>query len=197
MPEINVDIRGGADCHFTINDNLPVFNFHLVGDPKNNLISKIEVLDGANNVSIQTLAVADGQPFTSDEEYFLTEDFNFDGYKDIKLLYSAGATGNTSYYVWLYDPAKKQFVENTDLSDLTSPTPDPATKTIKSYSVGGMAGCVYEEGEYRFDANGALQLLHSEIQDWDEQKNTFILTVGDLKNGKMVKKTENNSCGEI
>jgi len=52
------------------------------------------------------------------EEYeFTLNDWDIDGYKDISVLYSRGATGNESYWIWSYSPSKRKFLYNKELSE--------------------------------------------------------------------------------
>lgn len=62
------------------------------------------------------------QTITHNEEFVKIEwlDWNFDGFKDLSILEDAGATGNTSYSVWLFNPLNKKFEKNKDLNSKSS-----------------------------------------------------------------------------
>lgn len=192
--DVVTDVRGGAICHFNIHDGLPIYNFHLVGNPEYNMIDRIEITKGNESAFSQTLEAGDSEPPYRDAKFFVAEDINFDGYKDIKFMIFWGATGNTGYTYWLFDPSKNLFVENKNLSSLSNPTPDVGTKTIATHSVGGMAGCIYNNGTYKFDENGKLILIREEKQDWIEASKSFLKIISELKNGKMMISTEIGKC---
>ena len=192
------DVRGGAICNFYIHDGLPVYNFYLRGNVEYNTINQIEITKGIESkVLVQKLEVGMGEPPYRDAKFFVAEDINFDGYKDIKLMSFWGATGNTGHTYWLFDSSKNLFIENKDLAELSNPKPDLATKTIWTHSVGGMAGCIYNNGTYKFDANGKLILIHSEKQDWVEETKSFTKTINELKNGEMVVSTGVGKCANF
>lgn len=192
--DVVTDVRGGAICHFNIHNGLLIYNFHLVGNPEYNTIDRIEITKGNESALSQTLEAGMGEPPYRDAKFFVAEDMNFDGYKDIRLMSFWGATGNTGYTYWLFDPSRNFFVENKDLSSLSNPTPDVGTKTIATHSVGGMAGCIYNNGTYKFDENGKLILIREEKQDWVVASKSFLKTISELKNGKMVVSTEVGKC---
>ncbi|MDO8590573.1 MAG: hypothetical protein Q7R65_01195 [bacterium] len=192
------DVRGGAICNFYIHDGLPVYNFYFKGNAEYNTIDRIEITKGIESkVLVQTLEAGMGEPPPSGGKFFGAQDMNFDGYKDIRLMSWWGATGNTGYTYWLFDPSKNIFVENSDLSSLSNPTPELQTKTIATHSVGGMASCIYNNGTYKFDVDGKLILIRSEKQDYVEESKSFVKTIGELKDGKMVTSTVAGDCGNF
>ncbi len=108
---IETDIRGGVQCQFSINMDLPEYSFRLISDPQKNIITKIEVVRGDESTPNQTLIVPESmEPPYRDAGFFAAEDVNSDGYKDIKLLMWWGVTGNKGYQYWLFDPSKNIFV---------------------------------------------------------------------------------------
>ncbi len=63
-------------------------------------------------------------------------DYNFDGYKDIRFNYTSGANAyavNQFYYIFLYNPLRKDFEINDSFSDLCNPIPFPKEKIIRTY----------------------------------------------------------------
>lgn len=196
--DVVTDVRGGAICNFNIHSGLPIYNFYLRGNAEYNTIDQIEITKGVESkILVQKLEAGMGEPPPRSGNFFGAQDMNFDGYKDIRLMSWWGATGNTGYTYWLFDPSKNIFVENTDLSSLSNPTPELQSKTIATHSVGGMAGCIYNNGTYKFDENGKLILIRSEKQDWVEETKSFIKTISELKDGKMVTSTVAGDCGNF
>jgi len=184
--DIEKDVRGGAVCHFYINNDLSIYNFNLVGNPEYNTIERIEITKGNEDIISQVLEFEMVEPPLLGVEFFFVEDINFDGYKDIALLNWWGATGNRGYLYWLFDYQKNQFILNEDLNGLSNPTPHPETKTITTHSKGGMAGSIYSDGTYEFDNNGKLILIRLEKQEWIEDKQYLLKTISERINGEMV-----------
>ncbi len=196
--DVVTDVRGGAICRFNIHNSLPVYNFYLRGNVEYNTIDQIEITKGIESkILVQKLEAGMGEPPVGGGNFFGAQDMNFDGYKDIRLMSWWGATGNTGYTYWLFDPSKKVFLENSDLSSLSNPTPELQTKTIATHSVGGMAGCIYNNGTYKFDVSGKLILIRSEKQDWVEESKSFIKTISELKDGKMTTSMVAEDCGNF
>ena len=113
------------------------------------------------------------EPPLKGSDYFRTEDFNFDGYRDLMLQSWCGATGNTGYVIWIFDPATKKFIFNKELSEVSNPDPLPDTQEIATTSVGGMAGRVHNFGRYRW-INGKLTMVWEEQQDWLDKEKCFL-----------------------
>ena len=180
-------------CHFAVHSDLPMYTFHLNGDKTTNIVETISVF--TNDLEpLQILQAEMDEPPISNMNFFSTEDANFDGYQDLKLLYHWGATGNTYYHYWLFDPAAQTFQRTTSFDELSNPTLFPETKTISTFSAGGMAGCIYFNGTYAIDAEGNLSLLYSEGQDWVDET-TFEKTITKVIDGKPQVHTEPGQCG--
>lgn len=181
-----IDLRGGAVCQFKIHSNLPIYTFKLIGNPKFNTIDQIIITKKNHPETLQTLEAKMDEPLPPNAKFFTTEDINFDGYNDIKMMTWRGATGNKGYDYWLFQPKERLFLQNNELSNLSNPTPHPETKTITTDSVGGMAGKIYNIGTYKFDDNGKLILIREEKQDWVEDKGYFLKTISERKDDLMV-----------
>jgi len=125
----------------------------------------------------------DGEPYKN-SNYFQTEDINFDGYKDIKLLILWGATGNEVYDFWLFDPNAEKFIFNSQLSKAGNPIPNENTKELVNSWVGGMAGKVHGKETYKF-IEGKLMLIKEEHQVWVQEKKHLLKTIKEMVNGEM------------
>ena len=170
---------------FRIHPQLPPFQFKLIWRQDDQVVDKIEVYKVGNLLPIQVLqSRMDESPF-QDSKYFQAEDINFDGYKDIKLLIMWGATGNLIHDYYIFDPNTGKFVFNKAISDLLDPVPNPDLKELEVYARGGMAGQVYSKRKYKLQWLQPV-LIWEETQDWNNEKNTFIKTEKELKDGKMV-----------
>jgi hypothetical protein len=193
---VTEDLSGGRSFTFTIAPNLPVFHFKLIPDAKppdqygnaESTIRDIEVYRGDTTRALQHLTGCDldeMEPPGRGAEFFIAEDVNFDGYKDIFLETGHGATGNESGCVWLFSPVTGSFDYSKDLSGLDRFWLDPSTKTILTYERGGMLGLVYGAGIYAVLGDRPV-LIRSEFQDWDDAKKQFHCIVKRRRGSEMI-----------
>lgn len=188
--------RAGGDCgegelnkagkceklfRATIHPGFPETAFRVVWPPGPFVeLGVIEVVR-PNKKHIQALTVDESAaPFLD----FEAVDFNFDGYKDIRFLVNAGATGNTSSMVWFFDADKDKYVPRPEFLDYSNPTPDPKTKTVSTWAKGGMAGLIYFSDSYRYGPDGGLVPAESEGQDYLGEY-YFYWHVAERKDGEM------------
>ena len=187
------DLRGGAICHFRVRDDIPVIGVRLYSDPAENVITHFEVFRGKGGVVDQRLESGMGEPPYKDAQYFQALDLNFDGYKDIRIMTSWGATGNTVYKNWLYEPKFESFDHSPALDALSSPTPDPKRRVITTRSNGGMAGCIYTIQTYDY-FNGQLRLIWEESQVYKESTKSFEKTVQKFEDGYLRANKSDGQC---
>lgn len=119
------------------------------------------------------------------------EDYNFDGFADISV-YNDGMSGTKNKYhnVYLYDPKKRQYFYHRELSEMLSLSVNKDTKTIGSWSEGGMASQIFWSGEYKWE-KGNLVLIHSVEQDYiAEPLNSFIRKTSKLQNDTWIIQTD-------
>ena len=116
--------------------------------------------------------VSDGHGFSqtlvSDGSYLIpyhclvSEDMNFDGYKDLSIDLSAGSNASYAQY-WLYDPARHRFAESALLKTLPNVTRNPNKKTLATFRDEDSAG--YHREFYRWQGKqlkqvGAVRVTH-------------------------------------
>lgn len=154
------------------------------------MLTKVEVFD-AEGKRVQVLERDDFSALMMSEVHDLDFlDFNFDGNKDLAVPFPPGATGNTSYGIYLFDPQHRRFVYSQELSDLTSPEIDDKSRTIRSEENLGGAGCNYDSKSYRW-IGGRLTLIGEDTQD-DKTHESW-----KLKGGKLVLVLKEKShCGD-
>ena len=95
-------------------------------------ITKIEVLE--NGVLKQTIKPGKNnfdKTFPVDQ-LFLTEDMNFDGRKDFRLMEFLPAGPNIPYLYWIYNSRKDLFEANSAYTEITYPEFDNEKKEINS-----------------------------------------------------------------
>ena len=106
----------------------------------------------------------------ADRDRLLVEDMNFDGYADLKMMTSRGLA-NVYYNCWLWDQAKQTFILHEELSQITSPRFDAATKTIFSFNRSNATDST--EATYMFQ-DGKLRLLEILERAYEKAGNVII-----------------------
>ncbi len=148
-----------------------------------------EVYKNGNTSPIQTIQDSCDDEFgcisVSRGDIYHTDDINFDGYLDIYFLAAAGATGNTTYDYWTYDPEKSNFEYSEDYSEVFTPTFDKENKQVRSHWKGGAAGGAYNDSIFKVE-NGKLVLLQTIEQDSTDRPGVFKRTTEDYEDGKVV-----------
>lgn len=96
---------------------------------------------------------------------FITEDMNFDGYVDFRLLSSAG-TVNSYFYCWLWDMNAKTFSYYAPLAAITSPVFNKDTQTVESTN--RISATTYDCSTYKW-VNGALTLQTHKTKTVEEE----------------------------
>jgi len=184
VSEVVEDVRGIHTFEFQIHKDLKPYIFKLYGN-KSNHIGKIEIIIKGKTApfqSITTTTTTTQSPYKR-AKYFEVLDMNFDGYKDIKLLEWWGVTGNKGYRCWLYAPNKKKFIFHKELSELGNPRINHAEQTIRTSYNGG--GGLYALHIWAFE-NGKLVCVEGTLQDYDKDKQHYIVIKNKRINGKIV-----------
>lgn len=114
---------------------------------------------------------------------FASRDANFDGYADVELLAGMGATGNTWYNFWLFEPTSGQFVWNEDLNILISPQFKSQSRQITSFAKAGCAGLCWDESSYMFE-NGKLVMVR-QVTQGSNSDGTFTKVTKERRNGAL------------
>jgi len=189
------DLSEGATFRFEITPKLPLFTFKIIPDVRDDengfpqsTVLGIEVFKGDSAQPLQSLTGCDfGEMETPQRhgDWFHTDDINFDGYQDIYLMTNWGATGNQNGCIWLYNPATERFEYSTAFSQLSRYWLDPASKTVRTFERGGMAGDVFTANRYKMDGNQPV-LIWSENQDWDDSRKQFHCVLQERRNRVMV-----------
>ena len=162
----------------------------LTGDSVNYdcVIKSIVVTRLKDGKQIQTIIPDENYPSCGlpQDQIFIIEDINFDGFNDIRLLQFLPAAPNLPYYYWTYDPATQKYRRQKALEEITSPEFDPEKKLIYSFWRGSC--CDHGRSTYRY-INGKPTLIEeSEVKEEDDK---VITTLKKLVNGRMklVKRT--------
>lgn len=82
-------------------------------------------------------------------EYRLV-DWNFDGHKDISVLYNCGS-GGCAYWIWNYSPKSKKYYYNKTLSEVLGLEIDTTLKNIIFHNRMGFSEEVWDTMQYKND----------------------------------------------
>jgi hypothetical protein len=193
---ITEDLSQGATFTQKVAPDLPEFTFKVIpavqkpdeaGNPQST-IHDVQVFRGKSGESLQSLTGCEWlgmeAPY-SGSDWFRVEDINFDGYSDIFVMTSWGATGNEGGCVWLFNPKTGRFEFSKEFSDLGSYTLDPTTKTITTR---GHAGAdAIEAAKYTVENNRPLLIVTvSQYFDPDKQEYHCIVKRRRGRQGELV-----------
>jgi hypothetical protein len=162
----------GAEYHCLIDTSLAL-RIVLAGDTTVPSLDSIHVLTAADGQPLQSLSLGTEvdmpMPYTLD--VLRTIDLDADGHRDLLLGTSWGATGNTAYAVWRFDPATRQFRIDSTLSTLSNPRPVPGQACVTtSYNSSAVDDAV---GLYCLHA-GAWKLDSLESNRWDREARSVV-----------------------
>jgi len=123
-------------------------------------VKSIKILEKANHQLIQTINPEENSFFCGlkPEEIITSEDINFDGINDIRIVQFIPSSANVPYFYWTFDKNTSQFVEDNSLLEITSPVFDPIKKTITSNWNSGC--CIHGTNVYQY-VDGKLILIDS------------------------------------
>ena len=156
---------------FNIHHDLPDFIFILFANESKN-VQEIRVYSSNDLKLIQNIPQGILLERPPGYDFFFTEDYNFDGYKDIALLLEHGATVNMSYRVWLYNRSKNIFETNDFFEEIDRPILDERKKQITTYvEYGGFDE--YYERTYKLKNNKFILIY--EVKYWRDY-------IGDIRN---------------
>jgi len=106
------------------------------------------------------------------------DDFNFDGYMDIAVYNGSGTSTFWNNY-FIYNTVEKRYEYHKELSGLPNIFIDEETQTLRLHTNDGHAGLMYTSSDYKW-INGDLTLIRKDKQDYDPDKDIYILTLGAL-----------------
>lgn len=100
----------------------------------------------------------------------VAQDMNFDGYMDLRIIYSSGMV-NKYYHCWLWNNEQHKFVLYDKLSEITSPVFHAENKTISSYM--RVTAAENTQTTYSFK-NNQLKIVDSVEQSVDRAKKEVV-----------------------
>lgn len=124
-------------------------------------------------------------------------DWNFDGYKDITVLYNCGATGLCAYWVWNYDPKINKFTYNKQISEWLGIEIDSEEKQIINHYREGANHEIWSFLKYNGEKLKLTKRIDRQIYNydgvyWNVYSTEEKLTSGVIKSRDSVIITTNN-----
>jgi TonB family protein len=189
---VTEDLSCGTTFTAAISPGLPEFTFKMIPNPAapdqygnpQTVASDIEVFRGNSNQPVQHLSGCDFndmEPPRRGSQWFSTDDYNFDGYKDIYVMTNWGVTGNRNGCVWLYNPTTGLFDYSKEFSDIAIHDVDASTKILSS--IGNSSATDWQQERYVV-INNLPVLIWSEKQD--SENGILHCEIDEKRNGKMV-----------
>jgi hypothetical protein len=110
-------------------------------------------------------------------------DVDADGYRDLMMGTSWGATGNTAYAVWRFDPRTRRFAEDTVLSTMFNPSPVAGRPCVTTYS----NSSARDDGSGLYCLRDGRWMLDSmERHEWDRTANAVVHTIAVRRGDSLV-----------
>lgn len=151
-----------------VGDKSLSFKFNI--DSSGSLLKTINVY--SENILIQKITA--NKYFESNE--FQLVDWNFDGAKDITVLYNCGS-GGCAYWIWNYSPTTNKFIYNKKLSEVLGLERDTADQFIVFHYRTGYSEERWDSFKY---VNNKLQFVKGRYRErWNDSlgnswvKNTY------------------------
>jgi hypothetical protein len=161
LPLIFLPIAVSAQRRLTYHDKTFQYTLTLIDKGDYRTVHTIAVTRRSDHRPVQTIYPrANELRSWPEDEFFLMEDMNFDGFGDIRLLQFQHTFPNLPYYCWLYNPKTGTFQEEKALEDITSPDFEARDKRI--YSVWRAGCCEHGTSTYAY-LHGKVALM--EVED--------------------------------
>lgn len=147
-------------------------------------IKSIGIFELSSGKQLQNILIDDNSLACNmpPDEVFITEDINFDGWNDFRLLQFMPAAPNLPYYFWIFNSKKGSFERDTTLENITSPSFDSKLKIIQSAWRDGC--CTHGTDTYSY-INGKIVLIEQIVSEIDPDTNKETISKRKRINGKM------------
>ncbi|PKM49083.1 MAG: hypothetical protein CVV02_17600 [Firmicutes bacterium HGW-Firmicutes-7] len=136
------------------------------------IVEQINVFDLEKDSVLESLVVKDSKGMITESYGFYIDDYNFDGYEDIRLQGSGGSGANTTFSYWLWSNELETFVFCDEYDGLTQEFFDYKNRFIISAN-SCCAGASYIEEVFTVDEDYKLSLYRTLSREWNEKTNEF------------------------
>ena len=142
------------------NKGLPRLSYKFNLDSTGYFLKTILVY--SNFIKIQEISA---NKYIERKEFRLV-DWNFDGYKDISILYNSGS-GGSSYWIWNYSPKTRKYYFNKELSEVLGLEIDTEEKAIIFHYSEGYSREYWDTLQYK---NNKLTFVKGLLQErWNDK----------------------------
>ena len=144
----------------TAKKNLKISKTLTLNNKKGIFKIKYELSNETELVKIKIYHANHLQTIDYDKDFIKLEllDWNFDGLKDLSILENEGATGNSFYHVWNFNPSSNLFEKNHEIKG------SMYLDTINKYVVNHLReGFQLEYWDYLTYEGSKLKLHHSKV----------------------------------
>jgi hypothetical protein len=136
-------------------DEKQVFSYKFIVDTSTSLLKSIIVYSDKKPTQ-----VIEANKIIERKDFQLV-DWNFDGYKDISVLYNCG-TGGCAYWIWNYSREKDEYYFNNDLSERLGLEIDTISNFIIFHYRSGWAEEFWDTSKYIDNQLSFIKGLHRE-----------------------------------
>jgi hypothetical protein len=148
------------------------YSFKLNVDPNNEIDKYIQVyLNGQKHQKIKFTDYVEGN-------YIQLIDWNFDGFRDISVVYSSGS-GGISYMIYNFNPIKGTFVKDKNLSGKGLLIDSVNHFIVDHWRTGADSEnwdtCTYENGKLHFIKGLYLEHYLNEKGYWEKQTRSRVV----------------------
>ena len=182
---VTQDVRAGRTYKCVLHAGDAPMRVLLVSDSAANTIARIELRRDDETAPLQTLSEGQVESPYRGADVFLARDLDDDGYLDLLLLSSWGATGNAFYNVWRWNTAVGRFAFDSTLSALSNPKSVSGRPCVTSRSGGGGADARYSESTLCLQQQHWVETA-VENRDWLEDLHAYRRTVRERRSGSLV-----------
>lgn len=177
-------IKLPIDCKLNIGNNFTDWKFSVSKGQ-----DSIKILTG-NNKFVQKIPIGDYLFRTAEKplifysnNFNVAYDINFDGYKDIRVLNTRGAS-NELFDYWIFNPNSKIFEKDSVLANVPNPTFSQDKKTISAFVLTGVgSGTVqiyqFTDGKYVKNIEAPLYPETADEQTYTNYQYGFLLKYPD------------------
>jgi hypothetical protein len=166
-------VARGITFACTIHPSL-VLRIAVAGDTSNPSLDSVIVFasnDSTHPLQLLHRVAGDAEmPQPHFTDVVRTIDLDADGWRDLLVGRFWGATGNTGYDVWHFDPSTRRFIVDSTLSRLVNPDPVTGRPCVTTYSNSSVADD--EMGIYCLHA-GRWRLDSAESHTWLRDSNAI------------------------
>jgi hypothetical protein len=174
----------GAAYRCIVRATLPPVRLVIVGDTAAEWLDSLVIAPDSTGAPARQVLLLDSTlppPWSANAVQMV--DLDADGYNDLLVGDSWGATGNTRYQVWRFNSLMGRFVEDRELSEVFNPSPVPGTGCVHTHS-----NTSFADGESallcRRDGHWTTDSI--ETSTWNRQEHVIVHEIRIRKGGSLI-----------